>query len=143
MDIRQQIKSLLKALLDWSVVNKYFSIVGWDRFRWSRFEVSGQKAVPNFFFFCKTHRKTLVREYLFRKFAGLQPKRDSSTGVFLWILRNFQEPLLWKTSMNGFRIFSAVKSAYGGEIFCGDMFWSTLFMLGNYNRVVFRTLSNI
>ena len=28
LDIRQQIKSLLKALLDWSAVNKYFSTVG-------------------------------------------------------------------------------------------------------------------
>ena len=28
LDIRQQIKSLLKALLDWNVVNKYFSAVG-------------------------------------------------------------------------------------------------------------------
>ena len=27
LDIRQQIKSLLKALLDWSVVNKYFNTV--------------------------------------------------------------------------------------------------------------------
>ena len=49
LDIREQIKSFLKALLDWSVVNKYFSTVGWDRFRWSRSEVSCQKVVLNFF----------------------------------------------------------------------------------------------
>ena len=28
-------------------------------------------------------------------------KRDSNTGVFLWILQNFQEHLSWKTSVNG------------------------------------------
>ena len=36
-------------MLDWSVGNKYFSTVGWDRFRWSRSEVSCQKVVLNFF----------------------------------------------------------------------------------------------
>ena len=68
---------------------------------------------------------------------------NSSYSSFLWILRNFQEHLLWKTSTNDFRIFPAVKSNYSGEIFCGDIFWSILFILGNYHRVVFRTLSNI
>ena len=29
-------------------------------------------------------------------------KRDSNTGVFLWILRNFQEHLFYKTSANDF-----------------------------------------
>ena len=28
-------------------------------------------------------------------------KRGSNTSVFLWILRNFQEYLLWRTSANG------------------------------------------
>ena len=28
LDIREQIKSFLKALLDWNVDNKYFSTVG-------------------------------------------------------------------------------------------------------------------
>ena len=28
LDIRQQIKDFLKALLDWSAVNKYFSTFG-------------------------------------------------------------------------------------------------------------------
>ena len=51
LDIRQQIKSLLKALLDWSVVNKYFSTDGWDRLKWSRSEMSCPKVVLNFFFF--------------------------------------------------------------------------------------------
>ena len=27
-------------------------------------------------------------------------KRDSNTGFFLWILRNFQEHLFWRTSVN-------------------------------------------
>ena len=35
-------------------------------------------------------------------------KRDCNTGIFLWILRNFQEYLLWKTSANG--CFCALKS---------------------------------
>ena len=76
----------MKALLDWSAVNKYFSTFGWDRFRWGHSEVSCQKIVLNFF--CKTHRKTPVRESLFNKFAGLQPKRDSSMEVFLQISLN-------------------------------------------------------
>ena len=67
LDIRHQIKSLLKALLDWSVVNKYFILI---------------------FFFCKTHRKTPVRGSLFSKFPGLQPKKGSSTEVFLQISAN-------------------------------------------------------
>ena len=28
-------------------------------------------------------------------------KRDSKTGAFLWILRNFSEHLFWRTSVNG------------------------------------------
>ena len=28
-------------------------------------------------------------------------KRDSNTGVFLWILQNFQEQLFWRASTNG------------------------------------------
>ena len=28
-------------------------------------------------------------------------KRDSDTGVFLWLMRNFLEHLLWKLSVNG------------------------------------------
>ena len=76
----------MKALLDWSAVNKYFSTFGWDRFRWGHSEVSCQKIVLNFF--CKNHRKTPVRESLFNKFAGLQPKRDSSMEVFLQISLN-------------------------------------------------------
>ena len=68
-------------------------------------------------------------------------KRGSSKGVFLWILRNFQEHLFWKISTKGFRIFSVVKSAYSGETLCGDK--NILFILGNYSRIVFRTLSNI
>ena len=50
LDIRQ-IKLLLKALLDWSFVNKYFSTVGLDRFRYNRSEVSCQKFVLKFFLF--------------------------------------------------------------------------------------------
>ena len=59
LNIRQQIKSLLKALLYWSVVKKYFSTVGWDRFRWSRSKVSCQKVVLNFFVVAKLIRKHL------------------------------------------------------------------------------------
>ena len=69
-------------------------------------------------------------------------KTDSSTGVFLWILQNFQEHLHWKTSTNGFRIFSTVKSTYSGAIFCDAIFWNVLFILENYNRAIFRILSN-
>ena len=41
---------------------------------------------------------------LFNKVSCLQTcnfiKRDSNTGVFLWILRNFEEHLFWRTSMD-------------------------------------------
>ena len=44
--------------------------------------------------FRNIHRKTPLPETLFNKVAGLRPgtllKRDSNTGVFLWILRNFK-----------------------------------------------------
>ena len=39
------------------------------------------------------HRKTPALESLL--------KRDSNTDVFLWISRNFQEHLFWRTSANG------------------------------------------
>ena len=45
--------------------------------------------------FLKIHRKIPVLECLFNKVAG--SKRYS----FLWILRNFQDHLFWKTSENG------------------------------------------
>ena len=50
------------------------------------------------FKFRKIHRKTHVSESLFNKFADLRPatllKKDSGTGVFLRILRNFLKHLL-------------------------------------------------
>ena len=59
-----------------------------------------QKQLPKVFYnkrcslkFWKIHRKTPVPESFFIEVAGLKPatllKRDSGTGVFLWILRNF------------------------------------------------------
>ena len=38
-------------------------------------------------------------ESLFNKVTALF-KRDSSTGIFLWILRNFTKHLFWRTSAN-------------------------------------------
>ena len=60
-DIRQQIKALLKALLDWSVVNKNdISVLLAD--------IDSDEAAPRcpvrkvfLNFFAKIHRKTLVR----------------------------------------------------------------------------------
>ena len=47
--------------------------------------------------FSKIQRKTPELKSLFKKVEGLKPatllKMNSSTGVFLWILRNFQEHL--------------------------------------------------
>ena len=47
-------------------------------------------------------RSRPVLESLFKKIAGLRPAtlllRDSSTVVFLWILRNLQERLFYRTS---------------------------------------------
>ena len=40
----------------------------------------------------------LIKLYAFRSATLLS--RDSSTGVFLWMLQNFQEHLFWKTSAN-------------------------------------------
>ena len=54
--------------------------------------------------FRNTHKKTPVLGSLFNKLASLQAcnfiKRYSNTGVFLWNLRNFQENLFWRTSVN-------------------------------------------
>ena len=51
--------------------------------------------------FAKFTRKHLCRNLFFNKDAGLRPaflfKRDSDTGVFLWILRNFQEHIFYWT----------------------------------------------
>ena len=54
-------------------------------------EIDSDEAAPRcpvrklflIFFFWKIHLKTPVRESLFNEFAGLQPKRDSSTDVSL------------------------------------------------------------
>ena len=70
------------------------------------------------------HFTICTEKHLLEYRLAILSKRDSSTGAFLWILRNFQEHLLWKISKKGFRIFSAVKSAYSGEIFCGDKNYS-------------------
>ena len=55
--------------------------------------------------FCNIHRETPVLESLFNKVAGLRSatllKENSSTGAFLWILRNFWEHLIWRTFANG------------------------------------------
>ena len=54
--------------------------------------------------FAKFTRKHLCRSLFFNKVAGLRPatllKRDSGTVVFLWILRNFQEHLLYRTLLD-------------------------------------------
>ena len=51
--------------------------------------------------FCSIHRKTPVSEPKLQtwRLASLL-KRDSNTGVFLWILQNFTEHLFWRTSVN-------------------------------------------
>ena len=53
-------------------------------------EIDSDEAAPRcpvrkllLIFFGKTHPKTPVRGSLFNKFAGLQPKTDSNTDVFL------------------------------------------------------------
>ena len=54
--------------------------------------------------FCKFHKEVPVLESLFYKVASLQAcnviKRDSYAGAFLWNMRNSQEQLLWRTSVN-------------------------------------------
>ena len=59
--------------------------------------------------FRNIHRKTPVLESFLNKVAGLEAypfrlatllKRDSNTGIFLWILKSFLEQLFWKTSAN-------------------------------------------
>ena len=59
-----------------------------------------------------SQESTCVWVFLINKVAGLKAnllkrrlatllKRNSNTDIFLWILRNFQEHLIWKTSANG------------------------------------------
>ena len=51
--------------------------------------------------FCSIHRKTPVSEPKLQtwRLASLL-KRDSNTGVFLWMLQNFTEHQFWRTSVN-------------------------------------------
>ena len=72
------------------------------KFRSSHQRCSIKKAVlKNFAIFTGKH---LCRSLFLIKSQDWRPtallKRDSSTGVFLWILQNLQEHLVWKTSAN-------------------------------------------
>ena len=56
--------------------------------------------------FRNIHRKILAVESLKScvgvwRIGGTFSKRDFSTGVFLWILRNFSEHLFWETPTKG------------------------------------------
>ena len=66
LDIRQQIKPFLKALLHLTVVNKYFRTVGWYSD-----ETASRCPVRTLFliFFWKTRQKRPGRESLFNKFS--------------------------------------------------------------------------
>ena len=66
--------------------------------------------LKNFAIFAGEH--LCLSLFLINKVAGLKAnllkrrlatllKRNSNTDIFLWILRNFQEHLIWKTSANG------------------------------------------
>ena len=65
-----------------------------------------QKQLPELFYkktiFTGNH---LCWSPVLMKFHAFRPatllKRDSNRGVVLWILRNFQEHLFWRTSANG------------------------------------------
>ena len=95
----------------WSVESSKQSNLNWDTSTLNRVSNFDQKQPAELFFkkscsinFCKIHRETPVLKSLFNKVAGLRPatswKRDSDTGVFLWILRNFLEHLFWSISAN-------------------------------------------
>ena len=55
--------------------------------------------------FAKFTRKHLCQSLFFNKIAGLRPaillKRDSGTGVFLWVLWNFEEHLFSQNTSGG------------------------------------------
>ena len=70
-------------------------------------------------------RKTPVLESLFNKVAVLNlelyQKRDTGTGIFLWIFRNFQEYLFYKTPLD--------------DCFCcSTVFWTFSISQLTYNR---------
>ena len=71
--------------------------------------------------FCKIHRKTPVPESLFNKVPGLRPttllKKDSSTGVFLRILRDFLEHLFYRTPLVDC-FYSFILLSRDASIFC-------------------------
>ena len=50
-------------------------------------------------------------------------KRDSNTGVFLWILRNFLKHLFWRTSVNYCFLFCFIESFRSGHFV---RFWIVL-----------------
>ena len=66
-----------------------------NRISWLSFQYMGtsEAVTGGAWKFRKIHRKTPVPESLFHKVAGVRP--------FLWILRNFQERLFYRTPLHG------------------------------------------
>ena len=64
--------------------------------------------------------KKQTREVFCKKRPSTLIKRHSNTGVFLWVLRNFQEELFWGTSVKG--CFCAEKSQFTSSVGCTDSF---------------------
>ena len=72
-----------------------------DVFRSSHWRGFGKKSVPKHF--AEFTRKHLYWSLFLIKLlaGGLIWKRNSRTGVFLWVLRNFEEHLFCRPSANG------------------------------------------
>ena len=64
------------------------------------------------YIFCNIHRKTPVSLQASRPATLIKKRLQHSTGIFLKILRNFYEHLLWRTSVNSCFWYSCEQRDY-------------------------------
>ena len=116
-----------------------FQMTSWkEKLRSSHLRCSVRKGVLRNF--AKFTSKHLCQSLFFNKVAGLRQhyfKRDSGTGVFLLILRNFQERLFIQNT-SGRLVLESLELIY--NLMDKDALDSFLFLISNYCPVSFKIL---
>ena len=103
---------ICKTIKNFTAINKYCFKWDYNPFQKKPPKVFYKKAVlKNFAIFTG---KRLCWSLFLIKLQDSSPafllKRDSNTGLFLWILRNFKEHLFWRTSANRYFCLFQVNS---------------------------------
>ena len=103
---------ICKTIKNFTAINKYCFKWDYNPFQKQPPKVFYKKAVlKNFAIF--TGKRLCLSLFLI-KLQDSSPafllKRDSNTGLFLWILRNFKEHLFWRTSANRYFCLFQVNS---------------------------------